>query len=106
VAETERAKARSKSKIWAKVEHAIGVIKRVFGFYRGLDKIAHACSSSARSPILPTRSRFPPPSMAPFHDHPFQELGDQEADVGIALPYRGAVDVERVHHPSEFLCQR
>ena len=45
VDETERAKNRTKSKVRAKVEHAIGVIKRVFGFakvrYRGLKKNAH-----------------------------------------------------------------
>ena len=38
--ETERAKNRTKSKVRARVEHPIGVIKRVFGFvkvrYRGL----------------------------------------------------------------------
>jgi IS5 family transposase len=43
--EAERAKNRTKSKVRAKVEHVIGVIKRVFGFvkvrYRGLDKNAH-----------------------------------------------------------------
>ena len=41
----ERAKNRSKSKVPAKVEHSIGVIKRVFGFakvrYRGLKKNEH-----------------------------------------------------------------
>lgn len=41
----ERAKNRTKSKVRAKVEHAIGVVKRVFGFakvrYRGLEKNAH-----------------------------------------------------------------
>jgi transposase, IS5 family len=41
----ERAKNRTKSKVRAKVEHPIGVIKRVFGFakvrYRGLNKNAH-----------------------------------------------------------------
>jgi IS5 family transposase len=41
----ERAKNRTKSRVRAKVEHAIGVIKRIFGFtmvrYRGLDKNAH-----------------------------------------------------------------
>jgi IS5 family transposase len=41
----ERAKNRTKSKVRAKVEHPIGVIKRVFGFakvrYRGLTKNAH-----------------------------------------------------------------
>ncbi len=41
----ERGKNRTKSKIRARVEHAIGIIKRVFGFtkvrYRGLDKNAH-----------------------------------------------------------------
>lgn len=45
VDEQQRRKNRSKSRVRAKVEHAIGVIKRVFGFakvrYRGLDKNAH-----------------------------------------------------------------
>ena len=45
VDETQRAKNRTKSKVRAKVEHSIGVIKRVFGFtkvrYRGLAKNAH-----------------------------------------------------------------
>jgi transposase, IS5 family len=45
VDEAEKARNRSKSKVRAKVEHSIGVIKRVFGFvklrYRGLDKNAH-----------------------------------------------------------------
>jgi transposase, IS5 family len=45
VDEAERAKNRTKSRVRAKVEHAIGVIKRIFGFakvrYRGLDKNAH-----------------------------------------------------------------
>jgi transposase, IS5 family len=45
VDEAERAKNRTKSKVRAKVEHAIGVIKRVFGFakvrYRGLKKNGH-----------------------------------------------------------------
>jgi IS5 family transposase len=44
VDETERAKNRTKSRVRAKVEHAFGVIKRVFGFakvrYRGLEKNA------------------------------------------------------------------
>ena len=43
--EVERAKNRNKSKVRAKVEHPIGIIKRVFGFakvrYRGLKKNAH-----------------------------------------------------------------
>lgn len=41
----ERAKNRTKAKVRAKVEHAIGVIKRLFGFtkvrYRGLAKNTH-----------------------------------------------------------------
>jgi transposase, IS5 family len=41
----ERAKNRTKSKVRARVEHSIGVVKRVFGFakvrYRGLAKNAH-----------------------------------------------------------------
>jgi transposase, IS5 family len=45
VDETEKARNRTKSTVRAKVEHSIGVIKRVFGFakvrYRGLDKNAH-----------------------------------------------------------------
>jgi IS5 family transposase len=45
VDETERARNRIKSKVRARVEHPIGVIKRVFGFvkvrYRGLAKNAH-----------------------------------------------------------------
>ena len=45
VDEVERAKNRTKSKVRARVEHAIGVIKRVFGFaklrYRGLNKNLH-----------------------------------------------------------------
>jgi IS5 family transposase len=45
VDEVERAKNRTKSKVRARVEHAIGVVKRVFGFvkvrYRGLEKNAH-----------------------------------------------------------------
>ena len=43
--EGERAKNRTKSNVRARVEHAIGVIKRVFGFaklrYRGLNKNPH-----------------------------------------------------------------
>ena len=45
VDEVERAKNRTKSKVRARIEHAIGVIKRVFGFakvrYRGLKKNTH-----------------------------------------------------------------
>ena len=45
VDEVERTKNRTKSKVRAKVEHSIGVIKRVFGFakvrYRGLHKNNH-----------------------------------------------------------------
>jgi IS5 family transposase len=45
VDEVERAKNRTKSKVRAKVEHPIGVVKRVFGFakvrYRGLKKNTH-----------------------------------------------------------------
>ena len=45
VDEVEQAKNRTKSRVRAKVEHAIGVIKRVFGFakvrYRGLEKNAN-----------------------------------------------------------------
>lgn len=45
VDEAQKAKNRTKSKVRAKVEHAIGVIKRIFGFvkvrYRGLEKNAN-----------------------------------------------------------------
>src|SRR5512133_1952072 len=45
VDEVERGKNRTKSKVRARVEHAIGIIKRVFGFakvrYRGLKKNTH-----------------------------------------------------------------
>jgi IS5 family transposase len=45
VDEVERVKNRTKSKVRARVEHAIGIIKRVFGFakvrYRGLKKNTH-----------------------------------------------------------------
>ena len=45
VDEVERPKNRTKSKVRARVEHAIGVIRRVFGFvrvrYRGLKKNTH-----------------------------------------------------------------
>jgi IS5 family transposase len=45
VDEAERAKNRTKSKVRARVEHPIGIIKRVFGFakvrYRGIAKNAH-----------------------------------------------------------------
>ena len=45
VDKVDPAKNRTKSKVRARVEHSIGVIKRVFGFakvrYRGLNKNAH-----------------------------------------------------------------
>ena len=45
VDEVERAKNRTKSKVRARVEHVIGVVKRVFGFakvrYRRLNKNKH-----------------------------------------------------------------
>jgi IS5 family transposase len=45
VDEVERAKNRTKSKVRARVEHSIGIIKRVFGFakvrYRRLTKNTH-----------------------------------------------------------------
>ena len=45
LSDQQRATNRTKSKVRAKVEHTIGVIKRVFGFtkvrYRGLTKNAH-----------------------------------------------------------------
>jgi IS5 family transposase len=45
VDETVKARNQTKSRVRAKVEHAFGVIKGVFGFtkvrYRGLEKNAH-----------------------------------------------------------------
>jgi hypothetical protein len=55
VDETERAKNRTKSKVRARVEHPIGVIKRVFGFvkvrYRGLAKNTHRSVVTCALPI-------------------------------------------------------
>ena len=49
--EAAKAKNRTKSKVRAKVEHVIGVIKRVFGFtktrYRGLAKNLHRLEVTA-----------------------------------------------------------
>ncbi len=51
VNEVEKAKNRTKSQVRAKVEHTIGVIKRVFGFqkvrYRGLAKNLHRLEVTA-----------------------------------------------------------
>ena len=49
--ETEKAKNRNKSRVRAKVEHTIGVIRRIFGFhkvcYRGIAKILHRLEVTA-----------------------------------------------------------
>ena len=49
--ELEKVKNQSKSRVRAKVEHTIGVIKRVFGFrkvrYRGLAKNLHRLEVTA-----------------------------------------------------------
>ena len=49
--ETEKAKNRNKSRVRAKVEHTIGVIKRIFGFqkvrYRGIAKNLHRLEATA-----------------------------------------------------------
>lgn len=51
VNELEKAKNRTKSQVRAKIEHTIGVIKRVFGFqkvrYRGLAKNLHRLEVTA-----------------------------------------------------------
>ena len=61
VDEVERAKNRTKSKVRAKVEHPIGVIKRVFGFakvrYRGLKKNLHRLLVTAALTNLYTARR-------------------------------------------------
>ena len=50
VDEVERGKNRTKSRVRAKAEHSIGVIKRIFGFvkvrYRGIDKNANRLFAS------------------------------------------------------------
>src|SRR5215469_9511261 len=55
VDEVERAKNCTKSKVRAKVEHPIGIIKRVFGFakvrYRGLKKNTHSLARDLRARI-------------------------------------------------------
>jgi IS5 family transposase len=61
VDEIERAKNRTKSKVRAKVEHPIGIIKRVFGFakvrYRGLNKNLHRLLVTAALANLYTARR-------------------------------------------------
>jgi len=61
VDEVERAKNRTKSKVRARVEHAIGIIKRVFGFakvrYRGLKKNLHRLLVTAALANLHTARR-------------------------------------------------
>src|SRR5215470_11279103 len=49
VDEVERAKNRTKSKVRARVEHPIGVIKRVFGFVKGGAAIRNRCRAGARA---------------------------------------------------------
>ena len=63
VDEIERAKNRTKSRVRARVEHAFGVIKRVFGFtkvrYRGLMKNAHRLAvTCALANIFMVRKRL------------------------------------------------
>jgi transposase, IS5 family len=63
VDEVERAKNRTKSKVRAKVEHSIGVIKRVFGFakvrYRGLKKnLNRLLATSALANLYTARRRL------------------------------------------------
>jgi IS5 family transposase len=61
--EAERAQNRNKSRVRAKVEHAIGVIKRIFGFvkvrYRGLMKNANRLfATCALANLYPVRSHL------------------------------------------------
>lgn len=62
VDQVERAKNRTKSKVRAKVEHPIGIIKRVFGFakvcYRGLQKNLHRLPVTAALANLHTARRY------------------------------------------------
>lgn len=64
VSEVAKAKNRIKSKVRAKVEHVIGVIKRIFGFqkvrYRGLAKNLHRLEAmAALTNIYMFRRRLP-----------------------------------------------
>ncbi|MDE2348653.1 MAG: IS5 family transposase [Gammaproteobacteria bacterium] len=64
VSEVAKAKNRVKSKVRAKVEHVIGVIKRIFGFqkvrYRGLAKNLHRLEAmAALTNIYMVRRRLP-----------------------------------------------
>ncbi len=64
VSEVAKAKNRIKSKVRAKVEHVIGVIKRIFGFqkvrYRGLAKNLHRLEAmAALTNIYVVRRRLP-----------------------------------------------
>ena len=64
VDEVERAKNRTKSKVRAKLEHPIGVIKRVFGFakvrYRGLQKNLHRLLVTALANLYTARRQLLP----------------------------------------------
>jgi IS5 family transposase len=65
VDEAEKARNRTKSRVRAKVEHSIGVIKRVFGFvkvrYRGLHKNANRLfATCALANLFIVRDRLPP----------------------------------------------
>ena len=64
ISEVAKAKNRIKSKVRAKVEHVIGVIKRIFGFqkvwYRGLAKNLHRLEArAALTNIYMVRRRLP-----------------------------------------------
>jgi transposase, IS5 family len=62
VDQIEREKNRTKSKVRAKVEHSIGIIKRVFGFakvrYRGLHKNLHRLLVTSALANLHTARRY------------------------------------------------
>ena len=63
VDQAEKSRNQNKSRVRAKVEHSIGVIKRVFGFtktrYRGLAKNAHRlCVACALANLFITRRRL------------------------------------------------
>ena len=58
----ERAKNRSKSRVRAKVEHPIGVIKRIFGFakvrYRGLKNLHRLLVTAALANLYTARRQL------------------------------------------------
>jgi hypothetical protein len=90
VDEAERAKNRTKSKVRARVEHSIGIIKRVFGFakvrYRGLTKSTHRLLVTCALANLFMARRQSPADLAVF-----ASLITSENAVLGSRPHRGGI---------------